>query len=207
MTQAGRVFLVDDDDALRRATTRLLSAHGFEVRAFGTAEEFLRGYDPEQPGCLLLDMRLPGQSGLELQRTLAERGATPQIVFLTGHADVPTSVFAMKGGAIDLLEKPVREEDLVAALTRAIDLDGRKREERQQLAKVKQLYAALTAREREVFFEVVAGRLNKQAAQTLGIAERTVKLHRARVLEKMGAGSVADLVRMAEALDLRPASR
>ena len=207
MSQAGRVFLVDDDDALRRATTRLLSAHGFEVRAFGTAEEFLRAYDYEVPGCLLLDMRLPGQSGLELQRTLAERGMTPQIVFLTGHADVPTSVFAMKGGAIDLLEKPVREEDLVAALTRAIALDAQKRVERQQLAKVKQLYAALTAREREVFFEVVAGRLNKQAAQTLGIAERTVKLHRARVLEKMGAGSVADLVRMAEALDLRPASR
>jgi FixJ family two-component response regulator len=207
MSQAGRVFLVDDDDALRRATTRLLGVHGFEVRAFGTAEEFLRGYDPDQPGCLLLDMRLPGQSGLELQRTLAERGMHPQIVFLTGHADVPTSVFAMKGGAIDLLEKPVREEDLVAALTRAIALDAQKRAERQQLAKVKQLYAALTAREREVFFEVVAGRLNKQAAQTLGIAERTVKLHRARVLEKMGAGSVADLVRMAEALDLRPASR
>ena len=207
MNPAGRVFLVDDDDALRRATARLLGAHGFEVRAFGTAEEFLRGYDPAEAGCLLLDMRLPGQSGLELQRTLAERGMTPQIVFLTGHADVPTSVFAMKGGAIDLLEKPVREEDLVAALTRAIELDLRKREERKQLAKVKQLYAALTAREREVFFEVVAGRLNKQAAQTLGIAERTVKLHRARVLEKMGAGSVADLVRMAEALDLRPANR
>ncbi len=207
MSSSAQVFLVDDDDALRRATTRLLGLHGFVVRPFATAEEFLASYDPAQPGCLLLDLRLPGQSGLELQRTLAQRGATPPIVFLTGHADVPTSVFAMKGGAIDLLEKPVREEDLVAALARALEFDARSRAERQQLAKVQQRYAALTAREREVFFEVVAGRLNKQAAQTLGIAERTVKLHRARVLEKMGAGSVADLVRMAEALDLRPANR
>jgi FixJ family two-component response regulator len=204
MTTAGRVFLIDDDEALRRATTRLLTSHGFEVRAFGAAEEFLASYDPAEPGCLLLDLRLPGQSGLELQRTLAERGATPPIVFVTGHADVPTSVFAMKRGAIDFLEKPVKEQDLVAALGRALALDASTRHERQQLQKVQLRYARLTAREREVFSEIVAGRLNKQAAHSLGIAERTVKLHRSRVLTKMGADSVADLVRMAEALDLRP---
>ena len=201
---SGRVFLIDDDAARRRATTRLLVSHGFEVRSFGAAEEFLAAYDPAEPGCLLLDLRLPGQSGLELQRTLAERGATPPIVFVTGHADVPTSVFAMKRGAIDFLEKPVKEQDLVAALGRALALDASTRLERQQLQKVQQRYARLTAREREVFSEIVAGRLNKQAAHTLGIAERTVKLHRSRVLAKMGADSVADLVRMAEALDLRP---
>jgi FixJ family two-component response regulator len=207
MTAGGCVFLVDDDEALRRATTRLLVSHGFEVRAYGAAEEFLANYDPAQPGCLLLDLRLPGQSGLELQRTLAERGVTPPIVFVTGHADVPTSVFAMKRGAIDFLEKPVREPDLIAALGRALAWDVRTRAERSQLRKVQALYAKLTAREREVFNEIVAGRLNKQAAHALGIAERTVKLHRSRVLEKMGADSVADLVRMAEALDLRPPAR
>jgi len=204
---AGTIFLVDDDEALRRATTRLLRSHGLEVQAFESAEEFLARYDAALPGCLLLDLRLPGQSGLELQRTLAARGATPPIVFVTGHADVPTSVFAMKGGAIDFLEKPVPEKELVAALVRALQLDARARLERGQLERIQARYASLTSREREVFSEIIAGRLNKQAALTLGIAERTVKLHRSRVLEKMDAGSVADLVRMAEALDLRPASR
>ena len=204
---AGTIFLVDDDEALRRATTRLLRSHGLEVQAFESAEEFLARYDAALPGCLLLDLRLPGQSGLELQRTLAARGATPPIVFVTGHADVPTSVFAMKGGAIDFLEKPVPEKELVAALVRALELDARARLERGQLERIQARYASLTSREREVFSEIIAGRLNKQAALTLGIAEHTVKLHRSRVLEKMDAGSVADLVRMAEALDLRPASR
>ncbi|MBK7641628.1 MAG: response regulator transcription factor [Planctomycetes bacterium] len=205
MNPKGRVYLVEDDDALRKATTRLLASHGFEVRAFATGEEFLDKYDVAHSGCLLLDLRLPGQSGLELQQTLELRGATPPIVFLTGHADVPTSVFAMKRGAIDFLEKPVREEELVAALERALERDTSTRKEQQQLARVQARYSSLTAREREVFAEIIAGRLNKQAALTLGIAERTVKLHRSRVLEKMEADSVADLVRMAEALELRPA--
>jgi FixJ family two-component response regulator len=205
MSARSCVFLIDDDEALRRATTRLLAAHALEVRTFATAEEFLATYDPGLPGCLLLDLRLPGRSGLELQRALAEHGPTPPIVFLTAHADVPTSVFAMKRGAVDFLEKPVPEKDLIAALKRALELDTRNRHERRQLAEVQGRYDALTAREREVFAEIVAGRLNKQAAQTLGIAERTVKLHRANVLQKMGANSVPDLVRMAEALDLRPA--
>lgn len=201
MNSAGRVFLVDDDEALRRATTRLLDAHGLEVHGFANAEQFLERYLPEQAGCLLLDLRLPGQSGLELQRELAARGAELPIVFLTGHADVSTSVHAMKGGAIDFLEKPVREEDLIAALTRALERDRTRRRERSEVARVEQRFALLTAREREVFAHIVAGHLNKQAAFALGIAERTVKLHRSRVLEKMGATSVADLVRMAEQLE------
>lgn len=198
---AGRVFLVDDDEALRRATTRLLAANGLEVHGFANAEQFLERYLPQQAGCLLLDLRLPGQSGLELQRELAARGAELPIVFLTGHADVPTSVHAMKGGAIDFLEKPVREEDLIAALTRALERDRELRRGRSELERVEQRFAQLTPREREVFAHIVAGHLNKQAAFALGIAERTVKLHRSRVLEKMSANSVADLVRMAEQLE------
>jgi FixJ family two-component response regulator len=202
MTRAGTVFVVDDDDDLRRATVRLLASFDFTVRAFASAEELLAAFDPQLAGCLLLDLRLPGQSGLELQRTLGAMGSTLPIVFLTGHADVSTSVVAMKSGAIDFLEKPVREEHLVAALERALEHDARTRVELGQRALVEGRYATLTEREREVLVEIVAGKLNKQTARELGIAERTVKLHRARVLEKMGAGSVADLVRMAETLGL-----
>jgi FixJ family two-component response regulator len=202
MTRRGMVFLVEDDEALRRATTRLLEACGFGVRPFAAAEEFLAAFDSAAPGCLLLDLRLPGQSGLELQRTLERRGDMPPIVFLTGHADVPTSVFAMKRGAVDFLEKPVRDEDLIAALERALEVDEETRRERGDRARIEKRYATLTPREREVLTLIVAGRLNKQTALELGIAERTVKLHRARVLEKMGADSVADLVRMAEMLGL-----
>jgi FixJ family two-component response regulator len=202
MTPHGSVFLVEDDGALRSATVRLLEACGFSVRSFASAEEFLAAFDPALPGCLLLDLRLPGQSGLELQRTLETRGDVPPIVFLTGHADVPTSVFAMKRGAVDFLEKPVREEDLVAALERALEKDEQARRERGERKRIEERYATLTSREREVLSEIVAGKLNKQAARSLDIAERTVKHHRARVLEKMGAGSVAELVRMAALLGL-----
>lgn len=204
MTSGATVFVVDDDDALRRATSRLLVSHGFTVKAFASAEEFVAAFDPEASGCLLLDLRMPGQSGLELQRTLGERGATLPIVFLTGHADVPASVHAMKHGAIDFLEKPVNEVQLVDALGRAIARDTEMRALRTERARLQRRYDALTPREREVFDEVVAGQLNKQAAYALGIAERTVKLHRARLLEKMGAASLADLVRMAERLGLGP---
>ena len=204
MGPRGTVFLVEDDEALRRATSRLLESCGFDVRPFAAAEEFLAAFDPAIPGCLLLDLRLPGQSGLELQRTLEGRGDVPPIVFLTGHADVPTSVFAMKRGAVDFLEKPVRDEELVAALERALERDLRTRRDRGERAKIEKRYATLTPREREVLALIVAGKLNKQTAMALDIAERTVKLHRARVLEKMRADSVADLVRMAASLDLLP---
>ncbi|MBK7875076.1 MAG: response regulator transcription factor [Planctomycetes bacterium] len=206
MSARSTVFLVDDDDGLRRATARLLAAHGFEVRAFGSAEEYLAAFDPRAAGCLLLDLRMPGTSGLELQQELARRGSPPPIVFLTGHADVPASVMAMKRGAIDFLEKPVREEELVAAIERALALDEEQRIQREELEALERRYAALTPREREVLAEMLAGQLNKQAAYSLGIAERTVKLHRSRVMEKMGAGSLPELVRMAGRLGVKPAT-
>ena len=205
MNARGTVFLVDDDDGLRRATARLLTSYGFEVCAFASAEEFLAAFDARAPGCLLLDLRMPGTSGLQLQEALAQRGAAPPIVFLTGHADVPASVMAMKRGAIDFLEKPVKEDELVAALERALELDAKRRGEREELEVLQGRYAALTPREREVLAEMIAGQLNKQAAFSLGIAERTVKLHRSRVMEKMGADSLPELVRMAGRLGLRPA--
>lgn len=200
----GTVFHVDDDDALRSATTRLLIACGFAVESFANVEAFLAGIDPERPGCLLLDMRMPGQSGLELQQTLAELKVELPIVFLTGHADVPTSVYAMRKGAVDFLQKPASEEHLIAALERALERDHAQRKHFAEHAALRNRYEKLTPREREVFAEVIAGQLNKQAAFSLGIAERTVKLHRSRVLEKMEADSLADLVRMAEHLGLGP---
>jgi FixJ family two-component response regulator len=204
MTRIGTVFLVDDDQALCAATTRLLDAHGFKVRSFTSAENFLSRFDPKEPGCLLLDLRMPGRSGLELQQALAEQGVEIPIVFLTGHADVPTSVYAMKRGAVDFLQKPASEEDLIAALERALVRDADQRKSHAELSVLRARYATLTPREREVLVEIVAGQRNKQAAHSLGIAERTVKLHRSRVLEKMGADSLADLVRMAEYLGLGP---
>lgn len=199
------VFLVDDDDGLRRATARLLAANGFEVQSFASADEYLEKFDPNAAGCLLLDLRMPGKSGLELQQTLAARGSPPPIVFLTGHADVPASVLAMKQGAIDFLEKPVSEQTLVEALVRALELAREQRKARTEIALLRQRYDALTPREREVMAETIAGQLNKQAAYSLGIAERTVKLHRSRVMEKMGADSLPELVRMAGRLGLKPA--
>jgi FixJ family two-component response regulator len=200
----GNVFLVDDDEALRRATARLLDACGFSVRAFGSAEAFLASFDPKCSGCLLLDLRMPGVSGLELQTMLQQRAAALPIVFLTGHGDVSASVRAMKRGAVDFLEKPVCDEELTAALDRAIARDVAARRDEVGQSNLALRHASLTVREREVLVEIVAGKLNKQVAFSLGIAERTVKLHRSRVLEKMGAKSLADLVRMAEKLGIGP---
>jgi FixJ family two-component response regulator len=196
------VFLVDDDEALRRATMRLLDSHGYVVRAFPSADEFLAQFDPGAAGCLLLDVRMPGQSGFELQDELVARGVTLPIVFLTGHAEVQSSVRAMKQGAVDLLQKPVRESDLVQAIERALERDAKAREESGALALLQRRYATLTQREQEVLAAIVQGQLNTQVAFALGIAERTVKLHRARVLQKMRADSLADLVRMAQHLGI-----
>lgn len=203
--RTGTVFIVDDDAALCTATTRLLDSHGFKVRSFSSAESFLARFDPRESGCLLLDLRMPGRSGLELQQALSDQKVEIPIVFLTGHADVTTSVFAMKKGAVDFLQKPVGEEELIAALERALTRDAEHRKHSAEMAGLRGRYDTLTPREKEVLAEVVAGQRNKQAAFSLGIAERTVKLHRSRVLEKMGADSLADLVRMAEYLGLGPA--
>lgn len=198
----GTIFLVDDDDALRRATERLLDSHGYAVRAFASADAFLQQLDASQAGCLLLDVRMPGQSGFDLQQVLLTRGVNLPIVFLTGHAEVSTSVQAMKQGAVDLLQKPVREAELLQALERALERDAKTREASGALATLQRRYATLTQREQEILAAIVTGQLNKQVAYALGIAERTVKLHRARVLQKMRADSLADLVRMAHHLGI-----
>jgi FixJ family two-component response regulator len=197
-TVAPHVFVVDDDASVRRSFTRLLSTAGYHVEAFASSTEFLERAPHAGPCCLVLDVRMPGPSGLDLQTTLAAAGRPMAIVFVTGHVDVAMSVSAMKAGAVDLLTKPVDEKDLLVAIARALDRDTRERSDEAQLAGTRERVATLTAREREVFTRVVTGMLNKQIASELGIAEKTVKVHRARVMQKMRAGSVAELVRMAD---------
>lgn len=197
----GTVFLVDDEAAQRRAMTRLLGAHGLEVQAFAGAHEFLSAYDPALPGCLLLDLRMPGMSGLELQQELARRGSQIPIVFLTGHADVPTSVYSMKQGAVDFLQKPVQEERLLEALENALRLDAARRSEEDELRDDRERLATLSSREREVLDAILAGSSNKQVAFALGIAERTVKLHRSRAFSKMGGPSLPELARRVQRLE------
>jgi two-component system response regulator FixJ len=207
VSDPGTIFLVDDDEALRRATRRLLDVRGFAVREYASAAEFLADFDPRRAGCLLLDVRMPGTTGFELQEELMRRGTSMPIVFLTGHADVPSSVQAMKHGAVDLLQKPVREADLIAAIERALERDSKRRADDAQISVLRRRHDSLTPREKEILVGVVAGQLNKQVAFSLGIAERTVKLHRARVLEKMRAESLAELVRMAQALGIHETTR
>jgi FixJ family two-component response regulator len=199
----GTIFLVDDEAAQRRAMSRLLGAHDLEVRAFASAEEFLAGFDPLAAGCLLLDLRMPGASGLELQQELRRRGAEVPIVFLTGHADVPTSVYSMKLGAVDFLQKPVHEERLLEALQRALGIDAERRRESDGLRADRERFAKLTERERQVLDGILSGKSNKQVAFALGIAERTVKLHRSRAMDKMDADSLPELVRRVERLRAR----
>lgn len=199
MTVADRtVFLVDDDDSVRRGLRRLLAANGWRVEAFGSPAEFLAHFSADLAGCLVLDVAMPGLNGLELQQALAARGSTLPIVFLTGHGDIPMSVQAMKRGAIDFLTKPVHEDDLLAAIEHAVEHGRAARAAQDELAEIERRLATLTPREREVMVHVVAGKLNKQIAADLGTVEKTVKVHRARVLRKMQARSLADLVRFAE---------
>jgi FixJ family two-component response regulator len=195
------IHVVDDDEAVRTAVVRLLQAAGHEARGYASAGEFLLGRsDRNAPGCAVLDVRLPGPSGLDLQEALARLEVPIPIVFLTGHGDIPMSVRAMKAGAVDFLTKPVRAEALLAAVRNALARDAEARSTRERLHAFRTRYETLTPREREVFAGVVAGKLNKQIAAELGTAERTVKAHRAQVMEKMQVGSVAELVHVADAL-------
>jgi len=202
--RAPTVYAVDDEPATLKAIARLLRAAGWNVAAFSSPGEFLERVDPAAPGCLVLDMSMPKLTGLEVQQALGARGCALPIVFLTGRADVPMSVQAMKRGATDFLTKPVDEEDLLAAVRRAVESDAAARKDRAEIAAIEERLLALTPREREVLEHVISGKLNKQIAAGLGTGEKTIKVHRGRVMAKMKAASVADLVRLAERAGVRP---
>ena len=191
------IHVVDDDDSLRTALLDLLDAAGFEARGYASTGEFLLDPPPDRPGCALLDVRMPGPSGLDLQAALQRQGVTIPIIFLTGHADVPTSVRAMKAGAIDFLEKPVRRETLLDAIKRALASDIVQRTARDTAKRRSARLAVLTTREREVFDRIVAGKLNKQVADELGVSLRTVKAYRAQVMAKLGVDTAAELGKLA----------
>jgi FixJ family two-component response regulator len=192
------VFLVDDDAAVLKGLRRLLASAGLDVVAFESPQDFLAGLDRDADGCVVLDYSMPGLNGLELQQALAARGSALPVIFLTGKGDIPTSVRAMKDGAVDFLTKPVDGEVLLAAVRGAIERNRSQSGERAERADIERRLATLTTREREVLRHVVAGLLNKQIAARLGTVEKTVKVHRARVMEKMQARSLAELVRLAE---------
>jgi FixJ family two-component response regulator len=202
MTDEPTVFVVDDDPSVRRSVVRLLEASGLRVVGFESGEAFLEYRRPTGPGCVVLDVRMSGMSGLELQRRLSATGRPMAIVFITGHGDVPMSVAAMKGGAVDFLLKPFDDEALLAAIGRAIGRDRAWLLEQQELAVLRARYDRLTPREQQVFALVTAGLLNKQVAAQLGTSEKTIKVHRARVMAKTEAASLADLVRHAERLQI-----
>lgn len=199
------VFVVDDDEAVRLSTEMLIRSMGLRVESFDSATEFLEDFDPQQPGCVILDIRMPGMSGLELQEHLNEMKASIPIVFVTGHGDVPMAVKAMKAGAVDFIQKPFRDQELIDRVHSALDEDREKREESATRAKINDRIKTLTSREFEVMGLVVEGKPNKEIAFDLGLSPRTVEIHRARVMQKMGAGSLPDLVRMA--LRIRPPRR
>ena len=196
------VFVVDDDPSIREALTSLIRSVGLRVETFESARAFLTRQPSDAPGCLVLDVRLPGLSGLDLQRELAAAQITMPIIFITGHGDIPMTVQAMKTGAVEVLTKPFRDQDLLDAIAQAIARDHVGRQQHADLAALRQRYHLLTPRERDVMQLVVAGMLNKQIAAELGISEITIKLHRAQVMHKMRAESFAALVRMAAALGL-----
>ena len=201
------IAIVDDDPSVRQGLRRLIRSAGWKAEAFSSAQEFLDRPRTETPSCLVLDLQLPGLSGLDLQKRMSEAGLETPIVFLTGHGDIPASVKAMKAGAVEFLTKPVDEEDLLRAIQEAIERDRRIRQQHAALNGLRDRYQSLTAREQEVMGQVISGLLNKQIAAELKITEDTVKFHRGHIMRKMQADSLADLVRMAETLGIRSPPR
>jgi FixJ family two-component response regulator len=194
------VFVVDDDPPMRESLKNLLRSVGLRAELFASAQEFLRSKRPDLPSCLVLDVRLPGLSGLDLQRRTTEAGVEIPIIFITGHGDIPMSVRAMKAGAVEFLTKPFRDQDLLDAIQQALERDRKARDQRAAIEELRSRFASLTPREREVMARVVAGLLNKQIAAEPGTSETTIKIQRHQVMVKMGAGSLPELVRMADGL-------
>lgn len=200
--QIPTIVVIDDDASMRKALENLLKSVGFEVELFSSPQEFLQSGRPDRPGCIVLDVRFPGRSGLDMQRDLTNAEVQLPIIFITGYGDIPMSVRAMKAGAVEFLTKPFREQDLLDAVGTALDKDRARRVGEMRLAELRTRYETLTARERQVMSLVVAGRLNKQIAGELGVSEMTVKMHRRQVMRKMQAAGVAQLVRLADQLGI-----
>jgi FixJ family two-component response regulator len=200
------VFVIDDDASVREALSNLFRSVGLRVEVYGSAHEFLQSKLPDVPSCLILDIRLPRLSGLDFQAELAKADIRIPIIFMTGHGDIPMTVRAMKAGAVDFLTKPFRDQDMLDAVTTAIERDRNRRDEAKALSDLQTLFATLTPRERQVMNLVTAGLMNKQIAAEIGIAEITVKIHRGHIMRKMAAKSLPDLVRMAQLLGIGPAS-
>jgi FixJ family two-component response regulator len=198
------IYLVDDDTSVLKALTRVLNGRGYDVLAFASPTEFLARHDPSIPGCAIFDVSMPGLDGIALQSALKAGGVERPVIFITGVGDIPLSVTAMKAGAVDFLTKPVKSRDLLAAVAQAAEKETRTRALRNELASLNDRLATLTRREREVLAHVIAGRLNKQVAADLGIVEKTIKLHRGRMMHKLGVRTVADLVRIAERAGIAP---
>ena len=200
--QVPAIVVIDDDASMRKALDNLFKSVGFEVELFSSPQEFLQSERPDRPGCIVLDVRFPGRSGLDMQRDLATGNAQLPIIFITGYGDIPMSVRAMKAGAVEFLTKPFRDQDLLDAVGAALDKDRTRRAGEMRLAELRTRFATLTARERQVMSLVVAGRLNKQIAGELGVSEMTVKMHRRQVMRKMQAAGVAQLVRLADQIGI-----
>lgn len=204
MESEATVFLVDDEPSVLKAIARLLRASGFNVETFRSPQEFLDGYDPNTTGCLVLDVAMPGLSGLDLQEALCSKAIELPIIFLTARGDIPMSVQAMKRGAVDFLQKPANDEELLEAIRTGIDRDVANRQVRADRLGIEQRLATLTAREKEVLRYIISGKPNKQVAADLGVVEKTIKVHRGRIMTKMRVRSLADLVRVAERVEIKP---